>query len=245
MLAGQCNSPRVGIVDAMSELIRDSVLVLRVTPFSETSVILTVFSRSHGKLALLVKGARRKVKNGSALAIEPCYELEVVWGHKPSREIQIAHEITLLRSRYSLRNSLELLVVAHTIAELLLRCLKDEDPHPELYGISQSALSMCESRVSKIMPVLWKFELELLTQIGFTPTEIDIKGEFSSHLSLESVAILRKLRDSSIEMAARLRTSQLAEQEITIWFRNYFTRHLAFPAQLRSLGALNWARVKL
>ncbi|MCB9358208.1 MAG: DNA repair protein RecO [Calditrichaeota bacterium] len=228
----------------MTEIVRDRVLVLRVIPYSETSLILTVFSRSRGKLGLLAKGARRKIKNGSALAIEPAYELEAVWGQKTTRDLQIVREFTLLTSRYSLRSAPESLVIAQAISELLLRSLRDEDPHTELFDFALQTLGCCETRGKDLLPVFWRFELELLSQIGFAPGESGFAGSSTAPLSGEASAVLRKLRTSPLDMAAKLRVSPAAEREISLWFSTYFLHHLAFPAQLRSLEALRWARHK-
>ena len=52
--------------------------VLHTYPYSETSLIVDVFSRDHGRVALLARGARRprSVLRGVLLAFQP---LEIGW----------------------------------------------------------------------------------------------------------------------------------------------------------------------
>ncbi len=228
----------------MSELIRDPAIVLRTTPFSETSLILTVFTEHHGRIGLMAKGARRKVKNGSALVLEPGYEMEFVWAHKSSRDLQIVRESSLLNPHFGIRQSLEAIVIASSAIELLLRTQSDDDPHPELFCATARLLDACESAASARWPVFWKFHLVLLSQLGFA---VGDPGDFTKlpfKLSGESLALIRKINNSDFAMAARLRTTAAAEREVTRWLAHYLSEHLLIPAQPRSLDALRWIRRK-
>lgn len=226
----------------MSELVRDAAIVLRTTPYSETSLILTVFSGRHGRIGLMAKGARRKIKNGSILVIEPGYEIEFVWAHKSSRDLQIVREMSLLNPHFGIRQSLEATVIASAAIELLLRTQNDDDPHPELFLAASRLLAACESPATARWPIYWKFHLVLLSQLGFAVgnPEAFVKAQFK--LSGESIALLRKLVSSDFEIAARLRASLTAEREVTRWLALYLSDHLHIPAQPRSLEALRWVR---
>ena len=58
--------------------------VLHSYPFRETSLIVEVFSRDHGRVALLARGARRVlVTNGGALAAEGRRDEGVIMGQPP------------------------------------------------------------------------------------------------------------------------------------------------------------------
>jgi len=226
----------------VKDIVRDSAIVLRVTPFSETSLILTVFSKQNGKVGLLAKGARRKVKNGSALVLEPGYEMEFVWLYKGSRDLQIVRESSLINSHFGIRGSLESTILACTCIELLQRTQSDDDPHPDLYLAASRLLTACESLSTARWPVYWKFHLILLSQLGFALHD-PIESKFASaKLSAESLAVLRKLAKSDFDVAQRLRTSPAAEREITRWLTLYLSGHLHIPAQSRSLDAMRWAR---
>lgn len=226
----------------MSDLIRDSAIILRTTPFGETSLILTVFTEWHGKIGLMAKGARRKVKTGTALAIEPGYEFEIVWAHKSSRDLQLVREMSLVRSHYGIRQSLLATVIASATIELLLRTQSEDDPHPEIHSAVSHLLSTCESEATTRWPVFWKFHLILLSQLGFAVSEPFESANTSSKLSIESLAVLRKLLSSDFEVAGRLRTSLTAEREITQWLSSYLSLHLHISTHLRSLEALRWVR---
>jgi DNA repair protein RecO len=46
----------------MAEIVEDEALVLRKTPYSETSIIAALLTREHGQIHILLKGARRTGK---------------------------------------------------------------------------------------------------------------------------------------------------------------------------------------
>lgn len=227
----------------MSELIRDYGIVLRTIPFGETSLIVTAFSVKHGKIGLLAKGALRKVKAGTALILEPGYELEFVWVHKDSRELQLVREMSLVNAHFGIRSSLEATIIASAALELLLRTSSEDDPHPPLYDAISRLLSLCETRSTARWPLYWKFHLVLLSQLGFAVGEPTALAKYPFKLAGESLAMLRKLENSSFDLASRMRTSATAEQEITRWLTLYLSDHLHISAQSRSFDALYWARV--
>ena len=226
----------------MTELVRDAAIVLRATAYSETSLIVTAFTARHGRIGLMAKGARRRIKNGSTLVLEPGYEMEFVWAHKSSRDLQLVRELSLLNPHFGIRQSLEATVIASSAIQLLLRTQNDDDPHPALFLAATQLLGACESPVSARWPVYWKFHLVLLSQLGFAvgdPSEFT-KAPFK--LSGESLALIRKLNNADFAIAARLRTTATAEREVTRWLALYLSEHLHISAQPRSLEALRWVR---
>ena len=57
-------------------IVSTEAIVLRTVNYSETSVIATVFSKTHGKIALMAKGAR-KPKNPFFAQLEPMNSLQI------------------------------------------------------------------------------------------------------------------------------------------------------------------------
>lgn len=221
----------------MSKLLRDRGLVLRCVNYSETSVVMTVFMREHGRTGLMVKGARRKVKNGTPLIFEPGYEIEAVYYDKPGRELRLAKELSLVDAHFALRGQLERMTYSAAMIELLLRCLHDDDPHETLYDQTVQAFGLLQALKQARPGVLWKFELNLLENLGVL-TEDRVGGETLSH---EANAVLKKLAGSSFELASRLAVSHSASREIAHWFEGYIGTHLPVSGKLRSLDALRWS----
>lgn len=135
--------------------------VLHARPWRETSLILDVFSRDHGRLAMVAKGARRPTSQfrGLLIGFQP---LLLDWSG--NGEVK-----TLVRAEWIGGQPLlagQALLCGYYLNELLLRLTAREDPHPELFEAYREALSSL-TRVERFEPVLRRFELILLQELGY------------------------------------------------------------------------------
>lgn len=142
-------------------------LVLRTVKHGESSLILTIFARDAGVLGLMAKGVRGKTKAGSAAGLAPFTEGQFVYYVKAGRELQLLKEWALDNPHLPLREDLDTLAAASAIMELLLRCLRDGDPHPELFDIATESLRQLERKPALPLVPLWAFALQLYRELGF------------------------------------------------------------------------------
>jgi DNA repair protein RecO (recombination protein O) len=151
----------------MSKLIRDSGIILHNLRHGDTSSIITLFTRTHGRIGLIAKGARRSPKGGTPLGLELFTEADFLYYYKPTRDLQLLKETDLTDAHLGLRDSLSGVTIGSAIIELLRRCLREDDPHPDLYDATREALQAMEARRAVTLPLLWKFELNLFRALGF------------------------------------------------------------------------------
>jgi len=147
-----------------------SAFVLHTYPYRETSLIVEVFSRDFGRVALLARGARRprSALRGLLLAFQP---LELAWAGKG--EVQ-----TLMKAEWQGGQPLlagKALFCAYYLNELLIRLLPREDAHERLFSVYAETL-----RRFSDMPResdLRRFERAFLQELGYGLTlENDAKG---------------------------------------------------------------------
>ena len=122
--------------------------VLHSYPFRETSLIVEVFSRDYGRVALLARGARRarSVLRGVLMAFQP---LELSWAGKG--EVQ-----TLMKAEWQGGQPLltgKALFCGYYLNELLVNLLPREDAHPRLFS----------------------FYAEILRRFSLAPRESDLR----------------------------------------------------------------------
>jgi len=135
--------------------------LLHAYPYSETSLILEVFARDHGRLAMLARGARRprSALRGVLHAFQP---LELGWfggGEvKTLAKAEWLGGISLLRG--------EGLLLGYYLNELLLKLLPREDAHAVLFDAYASALAAL-SRGATETAELRRFEKTLLRELGY------------------------------------------------------------------------------
>lgn len=135
--------------------------LLHAHPYSETSLVLDIFSRSHGRLALLARGARRprSALRGVLIGFQP---LELSWfggGEvKTLAKAEWVGGVPLLTGKC--------LLLGYYLNELLLKLLPREDAHPALfdaYGEALSALSRGAAEAAELR----RFEKTLLRELGY------------------------------------------------------------------------------
>ena len=146
--------------------------VLHSYPYRETSLIVEVFSRDHGRVGLVAKGARRPMSQlrGVLMAFQP---LLIDWSGGGEMK-------TLVRAEWMGGQPLlggQALLCAYYANELLMRLMPREDAHPRLhqaYGEALRALAASEPQEV----VLRRFELALLQELGYgMPLDGDANGE--------------------------------------------------------------------
>lgn len=141
-------------------VIAEPGFVLHSYPYKETSLIVEMFSRQHGRVAVLAKGARRphSVLRGALQTFQP---LALSWSGKSSLRTLMAAE--WLGGLLPLEKAA--LLCGFYLNELLVKLLAHEDPHPALFDHYVSSLNqLAHNEPAPI--VLRKFELALLKETG-------------------------------------------------------------------------------
>ncbi len=143
-------------------------LVLRVVEFSETSCIVTLFTRDFGKIGALAKGARRP-KSPFESALDLLALCRIVFLHKSSDVLDLLTEAKLERRSRLATRDLSRLYAGYYVAELLRDLTDTGDPHPELFDAADQALVALEGPTDLFRVVL-RFEMTLLRVLGHLPS---------------------------------------------------------------------------
>ena len=142
-------------------------LIIRQVDFSETSRVVTMFTRDLGKLGAMVKGARR-LRGPFAGALDLLSICRIVLLRKHSDSLDLLTEAELVQSFARPRNSLPVLYAGFYIAELLSELTHEYDPHPSLFDLANDSLRELESG-GDVRLVLRRFELGILRETGHMP----------------------------------------------------------------------------
>jgi DNA repair protein RecO (recombination protein O) len=152
----------------MSAPEKASALVLRVIDFSETSAVVTLFTREFGKLSGLAKGARRP-KGPFEHALDLLAVCRIVFLRKSSGALDLVTEAKLERRFRPRGRDLASLYAGYYVAELLLELTHDDDPHPELYDAAVETLAGL-SEGGTVASLVLRFELTALRVLGHLPS---------------------------------------------------------------------------
>lgn len=139
--------------------------VLHRYDWSESSLILDVFTRHHGRVALVAKGAKKPTSNFRPILL-PLQPLRVTFGGDS--------EIRNLKGAEWVGGHVmpvgDALLSGLYLNELLMRLLARDDPHPTLFDAYASVVQVLASEHGEALePALRAFELLLLREIGLLP----------------------------------------------------------------------------
>lgn len=142
-------------------------LVLRAIPWSETSLIVTLFSREFGKISGIAKGGRR-LKGPFDSALDLLTLCRIVFLRKASDALDLLTEAKLVRRFHPHGRDLASLYAAYYVAELLQDLTDEYDPHPELFDLAVETLEGLSAGEAPARRIL-RFELGMLRELGHLP----------------------------------------------------------------------------
>jgi DNA repair protein RecO (recombination protein O) len=139
----------------------EPAFVLHSHPFRETSLILDVFSRSHGRLAIVARGARRprSALRGLLLGFQP---LQLSWFGKG--EVRTLHSAEWQGGQPYLQGTA--LMCGFYLNELLVNLLARDDPHEQLFDYYRATLLRLAHQDDHAA-TLRCFEKRLLQELGY------------------------------------------------------------------------------
>lgn len=147
----------------------EPAFVLHSYDWSESSLILEVFCRHHGRVALVAKGAKKPSSNFRPVLL-PLQPLLLTYTHAGEG----AADIHTLKGAEWVGGHVmptgDALLSGLYLNELLLRLLARADPHTALFDAYAGVVRVLASEHGDALePVLRTFELLLLREIGLLP----------------------------------------------------------------------------
>jgi DNA repair protein RecO (recombination protein O) len=147
---------------------KTEAIVIRQADFSETSRVVTFYTREFGKVPLVAKGAKR-LKGPFESSLDLLSVCEIVFIRKSSDGLGILTEARLNQRFQNTGKELLRLYGGYYIAELLEGLNEEFDPHPDLYEATIHSMRRLDDAASAPRLAIILFELALLREIGHLP----------------------------------------------------------------------------
>ena len=147
--------------------------ILHHRPFRDSSQILDLISRDHGKLSVVARGsrgARSRLKG----VLRPFMPLTLSWVIKSDLGTLTGAEVR----GAPLSLSGDALLSGYYVNELILHFLHRHDPQPEIFDIYGHTIAALAAAGADIATCLRQFEMELLRQVGYA---LSLDHEFGSN----------------------------------------------------------------
>jgi DNA repair protein RecO (recombination protein O) len=141
---------------------QQAAFILHHRPFRDSSQILDVLSRDHGKLAVVARGSRGARSRLKGI-LRPFMPLSMSWVIKSDLGTLTGAEVR----GAPLSLSRDALLSGYYVNELILHLLHRHDPQPDIFEAYGQTIHALAGAGTDVAPVLRQFEMELLRFSGY------------------------------------------------------------------------------
>jgi len=173
-------------------------IVIKRINFGEADRLVTLFTKSQGKVTVTAKGVRKlSSKRAGALELFNLIKVQIVKGRG---ELATLTEVQIINTFPSWRKYLGRITLAYHMCEAVDKLTADHQPHPQVFEILKKSLLEIGN-----LKIDWKLKIkdwlrEILVDLGFWPRDKEFTGniyelvETISSRSYNSPKLLEKLK---------------------------------------------------
>ncbi len=144
-------------------------LVLHQVKYSETSLIVTLYTEKSGRQSFIINGIRSAGSKNKTGLFQPLFLLEIDAYLRPGKEINRLKEYRIVEVYQSIPYHVAKSVVAIFLAEMLNKVLKNEESDPALFGFIVDSLLFFDSAEKGFANFHLWFLMQLSAYLGFRP----------------------------------------------------------------------------
>ena len=232
---------------------KTKAIVVRTTKFSETSLVVKVFTEVFGMRTYMVRGVRKKKSRTPLNLFQALSILDMVVYEKPGRDMQNAKEIKAGYIFSTIPYDINKSSIVMFLNELLYKSVKEEEPNPQLFQFLYHSLVYLDEVKEDYQNFHLSFMLHLTRHLGFPPSDnflpkqeiFDLQEGRYSSLNLADIAsiklplskqfyLLSQNQDYSKDFSISRKDRQILIEKILM----YYQFHLPGFSELKSLSVL-------
>lgn len=168
----------------MSEIIKTEAIVLSKLNYSESSLIVSLFTKSNGKVSAILKGGRRP-KSKLASVVDVLNHIQVIFYKRESREIQVISSADLISHFPKIKSDLNSSVYAYAVCELVKDVMIENESNILLFNGLVRILNLMENNEEHPAILFGRFFIFFLKEIGYE-LNLETCELCSKDLSIES-----------------------------------------------------------
>ena len=231
-------------------------IVFHQTRFSDTSLILRIFTEDLGLRSYIVKGALRPGSRMKASLFQPLTLLEMVVSDRDKGQLHHIREARIAFPFHNIANDIQKSSVLIFLNELLYKSIREESANRELFGFISENLKRLDQTEKNIAQFPLLFTVQLTRFLGFLPQEryldastvFDLQeGVFTNMLPLGHELLMRgpickyfsQLVNMPMERWHELRAEASLRRELLEKLLLYYTIHLPIQGDFRSHKVLH------
>lgn len=170
-------------------------IIIKRRDSNEADRILTVYTKSHGKISVKAKGVKRVTSRRSS-HIELLNHTQISL-YKAS-QIPVLVEAQMINSFAEIKNDLQKTGFAYHICELIDGLCPEGQEQQEIFTLLKNTLNQLSLVThEELVYTIHAFEIQLLTQLGFWHDTVQASKDLDTEKFIESI-LERKLKSNRI-----------------------------------------------
>ena len=222
--------------------------------YSETSVIATIYTENFGRQSYIINGVHSKNATVKAAVLQPLFLLDLEVYHKPGRDLHRLKNAKIEAPYTSIPYDIRKSTVVIFLAEMLNKCMKEEDPNHELFEFIFHSLTFFDLTEKGIANFHLWFLFKLTTYLGIFPNRENLevsnyfdmeKARFVSrepthlkYMDKRTTEIFSRLFDMSFSNLSEFAISGSDRQILLQKIIEFYQIHFEFLGELKSLRVL-------
>jgi len=144
-------------------------IVLHTIDYSETSLVVKIFTEQFGMQSYLVKGVRKSGAKIKRNLFGPLSLVEITANRKETTALSIARDVSCQRQLNGIASDIRKTTVAMFINELIYRSIQGEMPDQQLFDFLYDTIIRLDDTTRPVAGFHLVFALQLAHHLGFGP----------------------------------------------------------------------------
>jgi DNA repair protein RecO (recombination protein O) len=229
-------------------------IVLHYIKYSETSVIVTIYTERFGRQSYIINGVRSKKAKIKANILQPLFLLDMEVYYKPKRDLQRVKEVQNAVIFTSLPYDIRKSTLAIFIAEIIYKAIQEQESNPDLFEYLYNSVQILDLKELGLSVFHIYFLIQLTKHLGFFPNNnyseekcffdlkagafVQIKPFHTSFLDKEQSLILSQLMNFSTDQHENLKVKYKERSEMLEKIIEYYRLHNTGISEIKSMSVL-------
>lgn len=148
---------------------RTKGIVLHSLKYSESSIIVKIYTESFGLVSYLVRSSRNKKSGMKAGIFQPLTILDMIVMHKKRQGLQTIKEITQCYQFSQIPYDIKKSSIAVFMSEVLYKAIREEEQNESLFHFLKSRIELLDITDGRTGEFHLSFLIELTLHLGFFP----------------------------------------------------------------------------
>ncbi len=231
-------------------LIKTRGIVLKTTPYSESSVIAKVFTESLGMQSFLINGVKKPRAKIPMNFLQALHLIEFVVNFKPGTGLQRMQEAQLLPAYKSIPYNLIKNTIVQFLNEVIFKSVHQDHKDENLFLFIYHALCWFDEVEEPDVNFHLSFLIKLSRYLGFAPNlesghdaqfydlqdgvYVDLPSAHPYYLEKAEAQILFLLYETSFDKLSEIKVSRIERKRILDKILIYYNLHTASFGQIKS-----------